>query len=516
MTTMVDKNEILIRFFRKGESKSEIARSLKTTRTTVRKIVSEYESLKNAPNFESLLAEGLSSKPRYNSENRPKIKLTVEVQGEIDFCLEQNAIRRQQGMHKQVMKKVDIYEYLRSKGLDISYSTVCAYIRKEENRTKEAFIKQSYSPGVNCEFDWGEVKLFIGGEKKVLNLAVFTCCYSNYRYAKLFYRQDNLAFNQSHIDFFSHLGGVMEEIIYDNMRVAVKRFVGNTEKEPTQGLLELSNYYHFGYRFCNIRKGNEKGHVERSVEHVRRKSFSATVDFETIEQANEHLLKRCHYINQQPQKLSGNRNALEMIKEEQNHLYQVKTPYKCFVDDQSKVDKYSTIIYMGNRYSVPDTLVGKMVELKVFAETIVIYYDNKQIYCHNRSYGAHTWTIELSHYLNTLLQKPGALKNSIALQQADKYVSEIYNKYFKDNEKQFIELLLTCEKNGISPNQLKQAVDKVSGITQHDVTKDKIIAILQQTGDDENRHRNINNDDDPIYSHATDTLDILTKMTNLN
>jgi hypothetical protein len=282
MLTMVDKNEILIRFFRKGESKSEIAKSLKTTRKTVRKVVSQYEDLQGSPDFEDLLSNSLSIKPFYDSSGRRNIKLTQEIEFAIDFCLEENKVRKHQGMHKQVMKKIDIYEYLGSQGFDISYSTVCSYIRKEEKRTKEAFIKQSYSPGVSCEFDWGEVKLFVGDQKKTFNLAVFTCCYSNYRYARLFHRQDNLAFNQSHIDFFDHLGGVLEEMIYDNMRVAVKRFVGNTDKEPTQGLLELSNYYHFGFRFCNVRKGNEKGHVERSVEYVRRKAFSSTVNFETL------------------------------------------------------------------------------------------------------------------------------------------------------------------------------------------------------------------------------------------
>lgn len=514
MITMVDKNEILIRFFRRGESKSEIARSLKTTRKTVRRIVSEYERMKNAPNFEELLEKGLSSKPRYKSSDRQKVKLTIEVQGEIDFCLEQNNLRRQEGMHKQIMKKADIHEYLRSKGFDIGYSTVCTYIRKEEKKAKEAFIKQSYAPGVSCEFDWGEVKLFINGQKKTFNLAVFTCCYSNYRYAKLFSRQDNLAFNQSHIDFFDHLGGVVEEMIYDNMRVAVKRFVGTTEKEPTQGLLELSNYYHFGFRFCNIRKGNEKGHVERSVEYVRRKAFSATVDFDTVEKANEHLLKRCDYINLQPQKLAEDRSAAEMVEEEKKHLYRVKTAYKCFVSEQAKVDKYATITYMGNHYSVPDSLVGKVVEMKVFAEHLIIYYNNKQIHHHTRSYGAHTWTIVLSHYLNTLLRKPGALKNSVALQQADLHISELYTERFKGNEKEFIELLHFCKKHQVSPTKLKQAVDKVMSITEHDVSKDKIIAILEHN-DNENLKYNEDNSD-PTYSYSSETLDALTNMANLN
>lgn len=514
MITMVDKNEILIRYFRKGESKSEIARSLKTTRKTVRKIVSEFESMKNAPNFKSLLEEGLSSKPRYKSENRPKIKLTIEVQGEIDFCLEQNALRRQQGMHKQVMKKADIHEYLQSKGFDISYSTVCTYIRKEENRTKEAFIKQNYAPGVGCEFDWGEVKLFVNGQKKTFNLAVFTFCYSNYRYAKLFHRQDNLAFNQSHIDFFDHIGGVVEEMIYDNMRVAVKRFVGRTEKEPTRGLLELSNYYHYKFRFCNIRRGNEKGHVERSVEHVRRKAFSATVDFETLEQANEHLLKRCDYINQQSQKLAGNRCAAEMIEEEQKHLYRVQAPYKCFASEKAKVDKYATIAFMGNRYSVPDSLVGKMVDLKVFAEHLIIYHNDKRIHKHVRSYGAHTWTLELSHYIHTLLRKPGAVKNSVALQQADEYLAKLYADQFIGEEKQFVELLHYCDKHEISTIKLKKAVDKVAGITEYDVSKDKIIAILEHN--DNNEHQLQSNESDPIYSYSSAILEELSQIIKQN
>lgn len=514
MMSMVDKNEILLRFFRKGESKSAIAKSLKTTRKTVRRILSEYETIKNSPDFEKLLEQGLSSKPCYTSTNRQKVKLTIEVQGEIDFCLEQNNQRRQEGMHKQVMKKADIHEYLRSKGIDISYSTVCTYIRKEEKRTKEAFIKQRYAPGVSCEFDWGEVKLFIDGQKKTFNLAVFTCCYSNYRYAKLFSRQDNLAFNQCHIDFFEHLGGVVEEMVYDNMRVAVKRFVGSTEKEPTQGLLELSNYYHFGFRFCNVRKGNEKGHVERSVEHVRRKAFSATVDFETLEQANKHLLERCDYINQQPQKLAENKTAIEMIEEEKKHLYRVSSAYKCFVSEQVKVDKYATITYMGNHYSVPDSLVGKMIELKVFAEYIIMYYNHKQIDCHVRSYGAHTWTIKLSHYLDTLLKKPGALKNSVALQQADDYVSELYNEHFKGSEKGFIELLHFCKSRQISPTRLQKAVDKVVSITEFDVSKDKIVTVLENSND--YTYQTQGDTCNSTYSYSSDTLDALTDMINPN
>ncbi len=57
------------------------------------------------------------------------------------------------------------------------------------------------------------------------------------------------------------------------MRVSVSKFVGTYETEPTRALLDLRGYYQFSHRFCNAYRGNEKGHVERSVEYIRRKTF---------------------------------------------------------------------------------------------------------------------------------------------------------------------------------------------------------------------------------------------------
>lgn len=58
------------------------------------------------------------------------------------------------------------------------------------------------------------------------------------------------------------------------MKVAVKRFVSRAEKEPTEDLLKLSMYYGFKFRFCNARRGNEKGHIEKNkaVKYYNNKS----------------------------------------------------------------------------------------------------------------------------------------------------------------------------------------------------------------------------------------------------
>lgn len=109
-------------------------------------------------------------------------------------------------MRKQCLKRQDIYRCLIEKGFNISYSSVCKYIQKrKQEKTKkprEVFIKQYYEPGQECEFDWGEVKLRIGGKPVTFTMAVFALCHSEGRWAYLFRHQDNLAFMESHRNFF--------------------------------------------------------------------------------------------------------------------------------------------------------------------------------------------------------------------------------------------------------------------------------------------------------------------------
>jgi hypothetical protein len=507
---MVDKNRILISYYREGEDKSSISRRLKITRKTVRKYIREHEQFYGKNKAQDYLEQGLTSKPSYDISSRQKIKLIKEIELEIESCLLDNQQKRNSGMHKQQMKKKDVYEYLLEKGYKIGYTTVCNYIRLKENKSKECFIKQTYSPGITTEFDWGDVKLYIGGKLQNINLAVFTSAFSNHRWSKLFYRQDTLAFSQSHIDYFDYLKGVHKELVYDNMRVAIRKFVGKSIKEPTTALLELSNYYKFDFRFCNTSKGNEKGHVERSVEYVRRKAFSKKYRFDSLEDANDYLLDVLKKLNNTSQQLSNGKTADELFEQEKPHLYKTSLPYKCYKEEHSKADKYSTIILSGNRYSVPDFLVGKIIKINAFAEKMDMYYNDEFLCSHTRSYGAHSWTIDIDHYLTTLLQKPGALKNSLALNQAGEDVKNLYLEHFSKNSKEFIELLQDCKKHSIDWSEVNKAIAKLKQISPADISKDKILLLISKEKDEEITC----NTNSETYQHSKSLLTELSKKYN--
>ncbi len=190
--------------------------------------------------------------PSYDSSTRQRRRLSEEMCNLIDGYLKKNAEKVILGRRKQQLKNVDIHAALLDAGYKISYSTVNSYIRTKRLAVREAYIRQHGIAGASAEFDWGEVCLSIGGSDQRFQLAVFTCTYSNHRWAHLFDRQDMSSFLQAHSLYFSYTGRVAGELIYDNMRVAVSKFaVKNTDKEATDDLLKLSAYYGFSLRFCN-------------------------------------------------------------------------------------------------------------------------------------------------------------------------------------------------------------------------------------------------------------------------
>ena len=476
MINLMQKQEIILSHFREGKSQWEIHRQTGIARKTIRKYIKEYEAKKQellgSNNDNKELINDLVTPPKYNSSGRVRRKLTDEIIDRIHFFLEENEIKKATGKSKQQKKKIDIHECLVEEGFDISYTTVCSYIRENIQQKKEAYIRQEYELGEVCEYDWGNVELTIDGEPKTLQMATFTSAKGNYRYAHLYHNQKMESFLDSHVKFFNEIKGVYRTIVYDNMKVAVKKFVSMTEKEPTEDLLKLSLYYGFKYRFCNARSGNEKGHVERSIEYIRRKTFSRKSDFNSIEEANEYLKEQLKKLNNRSTKYNKDKSPMDILEEEKPHLIQLMPSYDTARTAELRVNKYSVINIDGNKYSVPDNLVGEFVFTKIYPETILIYYKNKLIAKHIRSYGLHTWNIKIEHYLKTLKKKPGALHSSTAMHQMNPTLQLIYNKYYTQNPKDFIELLELIGEKGLE--KIKEVIEELEKLSPVSIDTEKI------------------------------------------
>lgn len=515
------KAEILMKYFRENKSQREIAKEMKISRTTIRKYIKDYEAKckeveesATSSNLENndtmnLVAEMVSS-PKYDTSSRIKTKLTDEVINKIKGLIEENEKNRLMGRYKQLMKKIDIHEKLIEAGIDISYPTVCNYIR-ENHEKKEAFIRQEYKLGETLEFDWGEVKLTIARKPITLQMGLLTTACSSHHYARLYQNQKMENFLDIHVQAFNNMGGVHRELVYDNLKQAVRKFVGRNEKEATEDLIKISLYYGFKYRFCNVASGNEKGHVERGIEFVRRKAFSLKTDFDTIEEANAHLQKELLKLNSKKRNWLQNQSPLDILKQEMAYLIALKPSYDASRRVEARVNKYSVINIDQNKYSVPDYLVGKFVKVKIYPDIIEIYYKDNKIAKHKRSYQNHYWSVDINHFIHTLKKKPGALHCSVGRHQLSPELQTIYQEYYINNPRDFIELLeLIKEKDLIS---VIDAINELKKIKKELVTNDNIKNIIFKLPSD---NTSLKTYDISIQNASIKQIAILNEMFNLN
>jgi hypothetical protein len=83
-----------------------------------------------------------------------------------------------------------------------------------------------------------------------------------------------------------------------------------------------------------------------------------------------------------------------------------------------RVDRYSQVTVHSNRYSVPVRLIGRQVRALLHANRIEIYEGTSLVAEHERFMGKGGSQLDLDHYLEGLLRKPGALPGATALEQA--------------------------------------------------------------------------------------------------
>lgn len=499
MINLKEKQDIILKHFREGKSQRKISKETGFSRETVRKYISAYEEKlievagSNDSISKSNIISDITSIPQYKYAPRTKKALTDEVIDALKGFLKENEKKRLTGFSKQQKKKIDMYECLRDRGFDVSYSSVANAVNTIERKKREAYIRQEYKPGDVVEFDFGTVKLnMFDGSIKEFQMAIFTTTYGNYRWAKLYPKQNTACFLEAHAAFFKSIKGNHRTIVYDNTRVAVAKFVGHTDKEPTEALLKLSIYYKFDYRFCNAYSGNEKGHVERSVEYIRRKAFSGEDIYSSLNEANIHLDEVLNRLNSRVSSRT-NKTAIELLEEEREYLMPDMPLYETSTLCDLRVSKYSTIIVDSSYYSVPDSYVGQMVRCKIYTNTIIAFYNNEEIARHEKKHGMGLWTIDITHYSRTLFRKPKALINSSAFIQMDSNLKQIYYDYFKNNERDFVKLIEIVGKHGLVA--VENSIKNLVQVSPTNITIDKIEFICTRKDDPKIIYLENHNDD---------------------
>ena len=78
------------------------------------------------------------------------------------------------------------------------------------------------------------------------------------------------------------------------------------------------------------------------------------------------------------------KNAIELFNLEKEHLLPELPLFESCLSLEVRVDKYATITYSQNHYSVSDDLVGKLLTVKAYTDRIKIYQEQRLVATHRR------------------------------------------------------------------------------------------------------------------------------------
>ena len=84
----------------------------------------------------------------------------------------------------------------------------------------------------------------------------------------------------------------------------------------------------------------------------------------------------------------------------------------CVIKPAVAVDKYQSVAFDGNRYSVPRAFAFQMVSVKGYVDHVAIVAHGQVVATHVRSFEKKTMILDPLHYLATLSRKPGALDHA--------------------------------------------------------------------------------------------------------
>ena len=182
----------------------------------------------------------------------------------------------------------------------------------------------------------------------------------------------------------------------------VKRSRGRALNDNYAALLD-----HYGLRSTRINRGqsHENGVAERA--HYRLKDAIDQALILRGSRAFDTTEDYADFVRQ----LVERRNCLVEGKLEQEMPCLgplPPAPVPEYVNYQSRVRKWSTIQVAGRSYSVPSRLIGKEVQVRLYADWVEVYYKGHLVERMERVHGEREANVNYRHVIGSLVRKPGA------------------------------------------------------------------------------------------------------------
>ena len=279
------------------------------------------------------------------------------------------------------------------------YSQFCQLYRNWAGRI-DPVMRQEHRAGEKEFVDYAGMTVPVfdkaSGKWRQAQIFVAVLGASNYTYTEATWTQSLPDWIAAHCRAFAFFGGVTELVIPDNTKTGVKHpCFYEPDINPTY--LDMARHYGTAIIPARVRKPKDKAKVETAVQIVERWILARLRNqrFFSLGQLNESIRILLEKLNTKPfQKLQGTRKSLfETIdRPALNPLPQ--NPYRFAEWKKARVHIDYHIEVWRHYFSVPYSLIGKQIDVRITETTIECFFKNKRVASHIRTDQRYTTTRE--------------------------------------------------------------------------------------------------------------------------
>ena len=331
----VDDYGAIRRARRDGMSIRQIARQFEHSRKTIRHALNHAEP---------------PPTPRTRERKAPLL-------GPVEAIIDQILIDDETAPPKQRHTAAQVFRRLRDEyGYRGGYAQVQRYLLKHRRRERETFIPLGHLPGQRLEADFGHIYVDFPEGRRQIPFLVTTWAYSNYPFVLALPFERTEAILEGMVAAFDFFGCAPREVWWDNPKTVATLILLGRQRQLHPRYAALASHYAFDPRFCMPARGNEKPDAESTVKAVQRRFATPVPKVTDLDELNAYFRQRCEAERERTvQSLFGPFVIGTRFAEEQAVAVPLP-PHRfdpCVIRPAAPVDKYQTVAFDRNRYSVP-------------------------------------------------------------------------------------------------------------------------------------------------------------------
>jgi transposase len=306
-----------------------------------------------------------------------------------------------------VWNAVVLLRELKERGYPGSYTAVKDFVRPKRRQARTvAVCRFETPPGRQAQVDWSDLGDLIeaAGTRRKLYGFVMTLGYSRAMFCDIATDQKLPNFLRMHEAAFAYLGGVPQEILYDNTKTVVLKTLtdgvdarGEVRLHPT--FADFAAYWGFVPRLCRPYRPQTKGKVENGIGYVR-KNFLCGREADGLEDVRVQMRVWTATVANIRVHGTTHRVVRDAWEEEKPALSPSvnRRAYPLVTESVRRVTRDAYVAYHSNRYSVPWQVAGAEVLVREVGDVLEIVRDGQTLAAHPRCLGRlQTVTVSAHH-----------------------------------------------------------------------------------------------------------------------